>query len=196
MHTEWQSQLFSSLKKNTSRTHFGNWTTNEEWKILTFLPPPSAVIYTSHRNIWLLLHISSRLRRQPTNKRSSKQSPGLYMSLSFKNPSQSSLQTIRRGERERNWVRASSCSTLKVLARPLFKVRYGCASLIHLCTGTEQVSLNLSQQHQPAFWGWHIHIHELRICNGKLWACCYFMGGWVLFESFKLLRIQTTKLAF
>lgn len=41
------------------------------------LPLPSTIIYTSHRNIWLLLHISSRLRRQPTNTRPRKQSLGL-----------------------------------------------------------------------------------------------------------------------
>lgn len=74
---------------------------------------PSTIIYTSHRNIWLLLHISSRLRRQPTNTQPCKQSLGLYMSLSFKNPSESSLQTISR-ERTRNSVRACSCKALKV----------------------------------------------------------------------------------
>lgn len=135
------------------------------------LPLPSTIIYTSHRNIWLLLHICSRLRRQPSNTRPHKQSLRLYMSLSFKNPSKSSLQTIRRERKETPWG-----FLLPVLWRckqkPLFKVRLA----VHpRCTSAPKpakspwfvTTIGASSRTR------HIHIHELSIYSGELWACSY-----------------------
>lgn len=52
------------LSGKTGNTHSCNWTTNEEWKTASL----------SARNIWLRLHISSHLKKQPTNALRRKQS--------------------------------------------------------------------------------------------------------------------------
>lgn len=113
------------------------------------LPLPSTIIYTSHRNIWLLLHISSRLRRQPANARPRKQSLGLYMSLSFTNPSESGLQTIRRERGKATaWERLLP-ALWRCKQRLLFRLRCGYASSIHLCAETRQESLIFHNNTRP-----------------------------------------------
>lgn len=125
---------FLSKKKKTGNTLCQ---LSHKWGVKIFnFPPPDPPSF-AHRNIWLLLHISFRLRRQPSDAQPCKLHPGLYTCLSFKSPRQSRLQTISR-ERKRNFVRASSW---RCKQRPLFEVRCGCASLIHLCTETRQESL-------------------------------------------------------
>lgn len=183
------------LSTKTGNTHSGNWTANEEWKFK--LPFPSTIIYTSHRNIWLHLHISSLgLRNQPTNTWPCKQSLELYMSLSFKNPRESSLQTIRRV----GVGGGIGVGGLRACERFFFQCFEGVNRDPYLrrdvavhpwCTSTLKQEKEKSRSPWFFFrtigaspWERHIHIHELRIYGGKLWACSssspsFFMRGCV-----------------
>lgn len=107
------------------------------------------------------------------------------MSLSFKNPSKSSLQIIRR---ERKRKRELPLPVLwRCEKRPLFKVRCGCAFMTHLCAETRQESLIFVVTIGACSWGRHIHIHEFRIYSGKLWVC----SSTVLHEKWNVWNSQT-----